>query len=128
MKRILIVDDNPDVGISVQIGLRRHGYSVDVYTNPVNAVADFKPNSYDFVLVDIRMPVLDGFEVYRRIKSTDPNVEACFFSSFNTEDFDLSKHPDIRTALHLEKPASIATIINMIESVSRKQPDIAQPS
>lgn len=63
-KRNLIVDDNSDIAFTLQIGLENNDVGMQVYSydNPVNALRDFKPNFYDLLLIDVNMPLMDGFE------------------------------------------------------------------
>jgi PleD family two-component response regulator len=64
-KRILIVDDNADIAFTLQIGLENNDAGMQVYSyeNPVNALMDFKPNFYDLLLIDVNMPLMDGFSI-----------------------------------------------------------------
>jgi DNA-binding response OmpR family regulator len=71
-RRILVVDDEPDITTSLQIGLEASGFDVDAFTDPELVLSRFRPNLYDFVLVDIVMPEIDGFALYERLKKVDP--------------------------------------------------------
>ena len=79
-KRILLVDDNSDIAFTLQIGLENNDASMQVYSydNPVNALTDFKPNFYDLLLIDINMPLMDGFELCKKLLQKDLNVRVCF--------------------------------------------------
>lgn len=70
MARVLIVEDEADLLHSIKKGLTRNGFDVDGFDDPLEALAKFKPNSYDVLLVDIRMPKMNGFELYRAIKKS----------------------------------------------------------
>src|SRR5574337_100305 len=82
MKKILVVDDEPDITSSIKNGLERKGFEVDVYNEPLKALSDFKPSAYDLLLIDIRMPKMNGFELYREIKKKSNDVKICFFTAF----------------------------------------------
>jgi PleD family two-component response regulator len=58
-KRILVVDDNSDIAFTLQLELENGDKTIQVsrYDNPVKALADFEPNFYDLLLVDINMPL-----------------------------------------------------------------------
>src|SRR5438445_13258629 len=82
MKRILVVDDEPDITTSIKNGLERKGFDVDAYNDPLKALESFEPGTYDLLLIDIRMPKMNGCEVYREIKKKSENVQSCFFTAF----------------------------------------------
>jgi DNA-binding response OmpR family regulator len=65
-RRILVVDNEPDITITLQIGLEAGGFDVDAFTDPKLALSSFKPGLYDLVLIDIMMPKMDGFALYER--------------------------------------------------------------
>jgi DNA-binding response OmpR family regulator len=56
-KRILVVDDEPDVVSVFKLMLEMNGYEVDAYQDPLLALSNFKPNSYGLLILDIRMPL-----------------------------------------------------------------------
>ncbi|MFY9964713.1 MAG: response regulator, partial [Nitrososphaeraceae archaeon] len=82
-KRILIVDDNSDIAFTLRIGLENNDTAMQVYSydNPVNALIDFKPNFYDLLLIDVNMPLMDGFELCEKLLQKDINVKVCFMTS-----------------------------------------------
>jgi len=51
------------------------------YDNPVNALIDFEPNFYDLLLIDMNMPLMDGFELCEKLLQKDINVKVCFMTS-----------------------------------------------
>jgi two-component system CheB/CheR fusion protein len=67
-RKILIVDDDPDITSAFNMILEMNGFEVDAYTDPLLALSNFKPNSYGLALLDIRMPKMNGFELYKKIK------------------------------------------------------------
>jgi two-component system catabolic regulation response regulator CreB/two-component system response regulator ChvI len=80
-KRILVVDDDPDTCIVYQIVLEDAGYECKSYTDPVKALKEFRPNYYDLILLDIKMPVLDGFELCKKIREADKTVQIIFITA-----------------------------------------------
>ncbi|HEX5976881.1 MAG TPA: response regulator [Nitrososphaeraceae archaeon] len=62
--RILIVDDEPDIAQVLKMGLEQNGFAVDAYNNPLDATSNFKADLYDLLLIDIKMPKMNGFELY----------------------------------------------------------------
>ena len=64
MKRIAVVDDEPDITNVLKKGeLERHGFSVDTFNDPRAALANFQPMYYDLMIIDIRMPRINGFDL-----------------------------------------------------------------
>jgi DNA-binding response OmpR family regulator len=64
-KRILFVDDEPDLTSLFKKALESAGFSVNVSNNSADALRDFKPDFYDLVILDIVMPKTDGFDLYK---------------------------------------------------------------
>ena len=61
-KTILIVDDEHDNSSIFKIGLEDAGFEVNAYSDPELALSAFKPDFYDLLILDIRMPKMDGYE------------------------------------------------------------------
>ena len=80
-KRILIVDDERDVGDSIKIVLNDYGFDVDSFTDAIEALRNFKPDFYDLVILDIKMPEINGFELYNKFKSKDANIKTLFLTA-----------------------------------------------
>ena len=81
-KRILVVDDNPDIVFTLRIGLESDPtIQVYGYDNPVTALVEFEPNFYDLLLIDVNMPLLDGFQLAQNLLRRDLNVKVCFMTS-----------------------------------------------
>jgi len=73
----LIIDDNKDITDLFTIYLESNGYNVDAYTNPIEAINNFTKNSHDLILLDLKMPKMDGMTLYHKIKEIDNNVIIC---------------------------------------------------
>jgi DNA-binding response OmpR family regulator len=67
-KRILVVDDEPDLTMVCSLALQYHGFKVDTFNDSQEALSNFRPGYYDLVILDIKMPKMDGFELYEKIK------------------------------------------------------------
>ena len=81
--RILIVDDDPDVTLTFKVALQEE-FVVDVFNDPLQSLSHFKAGFYDLLLLDIRMPEMNGFELHREIEMIDDRVKVCFMTSFVT--------------------------------------------
>ena len=74
-KRILVIDDNPDIVFTLRVGLESDPtVQVFGYDNPVTALVEFTPNFYDLLLIDVNMPLLDGFQLAQNLVRRDLNV------------------------------------------------------
>ena len=79
--RVLIVDDEPDVNLAVKIALEQKDYEVDAFKDPLLALKNFRKGLYDLLILDIKMPKMHGFELYREIKKIDDRVKVCFLTA-----------------------------------------------
>ena len=61
--------------------LENNGFAVDSYTDPTLALSNFKPRLYDLLLLDIKMPEINGFDLYEKMKEIDSNVKGCFLTA-----------------------------------------------
>jgi DNA-binding response OmpR family regulator len=121
-KRILIVDDEADITLSFSLALEDSGlFEVDTYNDPLVALSNYRPNSYDLLLLDIRMPVMNGLELYCQINKIDNKVKVCFISAF---DVDYTALRDQYPSLELDclvpkdiirKPIEVRKLIERIE-------------
>jgi len=81
-KRILVVDDEPDVNITLRKVLEKNGFVVDSYENPFVALDNFKPHYYyNLLILDIKMPEMNGFTFYREIRKLDGKMKVCFLTA-----------------------------------------------
>jgi CheY-like chemotaxis protein len=117
-RRILVVDNEPDITVTLQVGLEEGGFDVDAFTDPLLALKSFKPNFYDLVLIDIVMPKIDGFELYERLKKVDPDVKVYFLtaSEMYHEEFRDVEHCALNKDLFLRKPISTDDLIREINN------------
>ncbi len=76
-----MVDDEPDIIFCVKTVLQNNGFVVDSYTDPTLALSNFKPGLYHLLLLDIKMPKMDGFELYQKMREIDSNVRVCFLTA-----------------------------------------------
>ena len=79
--RILIVDDEPDVCEVLKKVLEKNGFTADSFSDPLLALENFKPRSYNLLLLDIKMPDMDGFRLYQEMKKIDSRVKVCFLTA-----------------------------------------------
>jgi DNA-binding response OmpR family regulator len=80
--RILIVDDDNDVTTTFMAGLPMYGFCVDFFNDPKESIRAFKADTYDILILDIRMPIMNGFELYRELEKIDNKPKVCFITAF----------------------------------------------
>ena len=72
MRRILVVDDEQDIAMSLKAGLERKGFAVDVFFDPLEALERYQPGTYDLLIIDVRMPKMNGFELCAKSERKTP--------------------------------------------------------
>jgi CheY-like chemotaxis protein len=65
------------------VGLQDNGFKVDAFNDPLQALSDFKSGTFDFVLIDYKMPKMDGSKLYQEIRKIDDRVKICFITAFD---------------------------------------------
>jgi DNA-binding NarL/FixJ family response regulator len=89
-------------------------YYVDKYTDPILALSNLKPRSYDLVLLDTKMPGIDSFELYDKMKKIDSNLKVCFIGTDDNEEY----HQEIRDRFpSLEPECFMSKEIGMIDLI-----------
>jgi CheY-like chemotaxis protein len=77
------VDDEPDVTFTLKKGLENSGmFDVDAFNDPLKALSSFKGDYYDFLLIDVRMPHMSGYDFYDNIRKIDCKVKSCFITAY----------------------------------------------
>ena len=124
-KRILIVDDEKDVGRTFKMILENYGFEIDFFTDPAMALETFKPNLYDLTILDIKMPEINGFELYDKLKSRDPNIKTLFITALNSvEPYNTrnSKVYPLSGVRHfMKKPVSSEDLLGQVYSMLVRQ-------
>ena len=111
MRKILFVDDEIDIADSVKQGLELQGLLVDSFSDPQKALEHFKPGTYEVAVLDIKMPKMNGFQLYREIIRRDDNTKVIFITAFDDvrEEFG-SAFPEAEAQRFLRKPFSITKL------------------
>jgi two-component system response regulator ChvI len=116
-KRVLIIDDEPDIILTLRMALEQNGFRTDSYSDSILAYKNFRAGVYDLVLLDIKMPNVDGFQLYQKIKRTDSRVKICFLTASEFYDEEIRKEQGFDgfdKELFLRKPVEIACLIDTI--------------
>jgi DNA-binding response OmpR family regulator len=121
--RILIVDDEPDLTNLTILVLEDYGYKVDAFNDPKEALSKYKPGSYDLIILDIKMPKMDGFELYQEIKKKDNNAKVCFLtaSELYYEKFRKKEFSELDKDLFIRKPVGNEELIAQVNKIINRQ-------
>jgi two-component system, OmpR family, response regulator ChvI len=111
--RILVVDDEKDIALVLKKGLESQGFKADAFDRPECALMNFRAGSYDLILTDMRMPKMDGLELYQEIRKIDAKVKVCFLSAYE----ELKKMlPSTEPICFIKKPVSISNLSKIVKS------------
>jgi len=119
-KRVLIVDDEPDICMIYQMVLEDAGYQCISYTDPIAALQEFKPYFYDLILLDIKMPVLNGFELCKKIREIDKAVHIVFITATEQyyEQFRTEHYPELGKINYIQKPIGNDELVQIVSSIT----------
>ena len=100
--------------------LENNGFAVDSYTDPALALSNFKPGLYDLLLLDIKMPEINGFDLYEKMKEIDRNVKGCFLTAselFYEEYRRLDIHKRLEKEYFIQKPCRSEELIHRLNGM-----------
>ena len=93
-------------------------FDVDTFTDPELALSSFKPDLSRLVILDIMMPMMDGFMLYEQLKKIDPRMKVCFLtaSEMYHEEMRGMEHRALNKNLFLQKPISTDDLVKEINN------------
>ena len=108
---VLIVDDDPDITKLYSTALEGEGFKIDTYNGPRKALSDFKPDYYDISLLDVRMPDMNGFDLYKEMKKLDSSMKVCFITGYEVNYKALQEiFPDMTQESYISKPTAVSDL------------------
>jgi DNA-binding response OmpR family regulator len=120
-KRVLLVDDEPDLNLTLKMVLEENGFKVNSFTNPLLALENFKGEAeiYDMIILDIKMPKMDGFELYREIRKVDDKAKVCFLTAgeMDYERFGKELFPALDKNCYIQKPIETEILIKRLNRI-----------
>jgi two-component system, OmpR family, response regulator ChvI len=121
VRKILIVDDEAEIVSIFKMILEMNDFEVDGYTNPESALFNFKPNEFGLLILDIRMPIMNGFDLFKKMKVVDSKVVACFITPFEDyrEEFKGSSTVPDDANCFIRKPKAIEDLVNHVATILR---------
>ncbi len=115
MSNILLVDDDNEFLEATSYMLGYNGHEVMGAVNGEDAIKKYKDNRPDIVLMDIKMPVLDGYEAFYKIKKIDHNAKIIFTSSYTLDDEKFQKAKNSTLSGLINKPFDIEAVQKLID-------------
>ncbi len=115
--RILLVDNEDDNNIVFKMALEDGGFEVDVYNDSLLALSNFKDDLYDLVILDINIPKMNGYELYKEIRKIDNKVKVCFLSASEIYDKKLQKvslPSDVKC--FISKPIQMNDLVRIVKA------------
>jgi DNA-binding response OmpR family regulator len=104
--------------LTLRIGLESDPtIQVYSYDNPVTALLEFKPNFYDLLLIDVNMPMMDGFQIAQNLLQKDLNVRTCFMTAGEINmDAAREVHPLKSIGCFIKKPITTEQLLRRIKA------------
>ena len=126
--KILFVDDDNDILIAIKASLEYHGFIVDTFSNPLEALSSFKPGIYDLVLIDVKMPQMSGFEFQQELRKKalyGTEIKTCFITAYEIYFETLRKEfPELYDGCFIRKPIKIEDLVNRIDKELKQKSSI----
>ena len=119
IKRILLVDDEDDITLVVKLVLEGNGFRVDSFTDAFEALENFSTGLYDLAILDVKMPEMDGFSLYEKMKKLDDKVIICFLTATDDAYYEILKknYPNINENCVIHKPIDNESLLRQINSL-----------
>jgi DNA-binding response OmpR family regulator len=116
-RRILVVDDNSDITLTIKTGLEDSGlFQVDTFTDPQLALSSFRPGLYNLVLLDFKMPKMYGHELYDEMKKIDGKLKVCFMTATYMNYEDAKTFPSLEIECFIQKPIEIKDLVRKVNA------------
>ena len=125
MKKILLVDDESDICITLASILEDNGFAVDTFDDPLLALESFRKDFYDLLIIDIKMKKMNGFDLYKEIRTIDNKVKICFltankstYGAFIDVLSELKEKNEIKEKQFIQKPIGSEELIKIINEIT----------
>lgn len=121
-RKIFLVDDEPDHCFLYKMILQDAGYECNSYTDALKAIQEFRADYYDLVLLDIKMPILNGFELGKKIKEQDKTVRIVFITASENfyEEFRSEHFPGLCDIYYIQKPIENKELVERVSELMVK--------
>jgi DNA-binding response OmpR family regulator len=119
MNRVLVVDDNRDLGELTSEILKERGFRVNIAFDGVSALAKIKQESYDLMILDYRLPGISGLTVLEKTQQIRPNLKTIMISAFGN-DSTRARARELGAYAFLDKPFNIDGLVKVVKKTLSK--------
>lgn len=113
-KRILLVDDDMDTCVTFKKMLEEQDFDVHAFVRSQDVLENFMPGAYDLVVLDIKMPNIDGIKLYHQLRKVDKNVKVCFITA--SEEYYIEHFPELKEEkCFMQKPISLDNFVDRVK-------------
>lgn len=116
-RRILIIDDDPDINNLFKLFLEHDGSQINAYPDPVDALYTFRKNTFDLILLDLKMPKMSGMLLYQKLRNIDPPLLFCFITGDKEYIQPLKKNIAEIEKIAIYKPILLSDLRNKVNSL-----------
>ena len=124
-RKIFLVDDEPDHCLLYQMILQGAGYECTSHTDPLKAMEEFRAGYYDLIVLDIKMPTLNGFELGKNIREQDNAVRIIFITASEIfyDGFRNQHDPELSDIYYIQKPVENEELLERVSEMIGKSKD-----
>jgi DNA-binding response OmpR family regulator len=116
--KILLVDDEKDTIAALKLGLEQNDYDVDAFTSSTEALSKFEAGLHDLLILDVRMPGLSGFRLFKAIRAKDESIKVLFMTSFEPRNDEWEKSfSSFEEFRFIRKPVKLPHLVNAISQI-----------
>ena len=113
-KRILLVDDDMDTCLTFKKMLEEQDFDVHAFVRSQDVLENFMPRAYDLVVLDVKMPNIDGIKLYHQLKKVDKNVKVCFITA--SAGYYIERFPELKEEkCFMQKPISLNNFVDRVK-------------
>ncbi|EOZ96594.1 response regulator [Indibacter alkaliphilus LW1] len=116
MNKILIVDDEPNILLSLEFLFKKEGFQVFIARDGEEALSIIEESIPELVILDIMMPKVDGYEVCQHLKQNHKEVKVIFISAKSKQQ-DIQKGLAMGADLYLTKPFSTRELVQKVKNI-----------
>lgn len=114
MNRILLAEDEEHIARLIEFKLKKEGHSVRVARNGVEALEFWGEDKWSLIILDVMMPILDGWHVLKEIRLKDPNVPVLMLTAKSSET-DIAKSAELGATRFLKKPFDPSDLARVVK-------------
>jgi len=119
-KKIMVVEEERNMAISIKLALESNGFPVEMFTDPILALKEFKKNAhgYSLIILDLKMIRMSAFEFMRETKVKNPELKVLLITTFEIKPLEFSRVlPSVKIEGLIEKPSLLNKIIPSVNKI-----------